>query len=71
MVNKLEKYRNYIDKISILRLWFMIMLALAVYGNSHIEPDAGKGICYTLAVIISFDFMVYLFTLLHYKRLNK
>lgn len=71
MVNNLEKYRNYIDKMSILRLFFIVMLVMEASTNSHIEPDVGKGICYTLAVIIAFDFMLYLFTVLFYKRLNE
>jgi len=71
MVSKLEKYRNYIDKMNAYRILLIVMLVMGVSNNSHIEPDVGKGICFTLAVIISFDFMLYLFTVFYYKRLNK
>lgn len=71
MVNKLDKYRNYIDKMNAYRILLIVMLVMGVSNNSYIEPDVGKGICFTLAVIISFDFMLYLFTVFYYKRLNK
>lgn len=71
MVNKLEKYRNYIDTMNAYRIILIVMLVMGVSNNSHIEPDVAKGICFTLAVIISFDFMLYLFTVFYYKRLNK
>ena len=71
MVYKLQKYRSLIRHFSILRIFTMVMVAIAVSINSHIEPDVGKGICSVLAVITLFDLMLYIFSEQYYKRLNE
>ncbi|EAC0479371.1 hypothetical protein ACN9SB_004584 [Salmonella enterica subsp. enterica serovar Infantis] len=71
MVNKTQKYRNKIIQYNISRVFLMVMVAIAVSTNSHIEPDVGKGICNVLGVITLFDLMLYIFSEQYYKRLNK
>lgn len=71
MVNKTQKYRNKIIQYNISRVFLMVMVAIAVSTNSHIEPDVGKGICNVLGFITLFDLMLYIFSEQYYKRLNK
>lgn len=71
MVNKTQKYKNKIIQYNISRVFLMVMVAIAVSTNSHIEPDVGKGICNVLGVITLFDLMLYIFSEQYYKRLNK
>lgn len=71
MMYKLQEYRNKIIHYNILRVFLMVMLAIAASTSSHIEPDVGKGICNVLGVIILFDLMLYIFSEQYYKRLNK
>ncbi len=71
MVNKLQLYRSLIRHFNILRIFTMVMVAIAVSTNSHIEPDVGKGVCNVLGVITLFDLMMFVFSEQYYKRLNK
>lgn len=71
MVNKTQRYRNKIIQYNISRVFLMVMVAIAVSTNSHIEPVVGKGICNVLGVITLFDLMLYIFSEQYYKRLNK
>lgn len=71
MLNKIQKYRNKIIHYHILRALLMILLWGAVFFNSHIEPDVVDGIFKILAVIMVFDFMLFIFSEQYYKILNK
>lgn len=71
MMYKLQKYRSLIRHFNILRIFTMVMVAIAVSNNSHIEPDVGKGICNVLGVITLFDLMLYIFSEKYYKMLNE
>lgn len=71
MLSKVQKYRNKIIHYNILRALLMLFLWGAVFFNSHIEPDVVDGICKILAVIMVFDFMLFIFSEQYYKILNK
>lgn len=71
MLNKVQKYRNKIIHYNILRVLLILFLWGAVSYNSHIEPDVVDVICKILAVIMVFDFMLFICSEQYYKILNK
>ncbi|EIP7522078.1 TPA: hypothetical protein OMT91_004455 [Enterobacter hormaechei] len=71
MVNKIQKYRNKIIQYNILRVLLMLLLWVLVSFGGEVEPDAVDEICKILAVLMTFDFMLFFFSEQYYKILNK